>query len=68
MCPGATETAMTALARERRGDDGKVMAGIPMGRRATPEEIAEAAVWLCSESASYVTGHALAVDGGHVAG
>jgi len=67
VCPGATETAMTALARERRGGDGKVMAGIPMARRAAPEEIAEAAVWLCSDGASYVTGHALAVDGGHVA-
>lgn len=67
VCPGATNTAMTALARERRGGDGKVMAGIPMGRRAAPEEIAEAVVWLCSQSASYVTGHALAVDGGHVA-
>jgi NAD(P)-dependent dehydrogenase (short-subunit alcohol dehydrogenase family) len=67
VCPGATDTAMTALARERRGGDGKVMAGIPMARRAAPEEIAEAAVWLCSEGASYVTGHALAIDGGHVA-
>jgi NAD(P)-dependent dehydrogenase (short-subunit alcohol dehydrogenase family) len=67
VCPGATDTAMTALARERRGGDGKTMAGIPMARRAAPEEIAEAVVWLCSQSASYVTGHALAVDGGHVA-
>lgn len=67
VCPGATDTAMTALARERRGGDGKVMAGIPMARRATPEEIAEAVVWLCSQGASYITGHALAVDGGHVA-
>src|SRR4051812_40694662 len=41
VCPGATETAMTALARERRGDDGKLMPGIPMARRAAPEEIAE---------------------------
>ncbi len=67
VCPGATETAMTAMARERRGGDGRVMAGIPMARRAAPEEIAESVVWLCSEGASYVTGHALAVDGGHVA-
>jgi NAD(P)-dependent dehydrogenase (short-subunit alcohol dehydrogenase family) len=67
VCPGATDTAMTAMARERRGGTDKGMPGIPMGRRASPEEIAEAAVWLCSESASYVTGHALAVDGGHVA-
>lgn len=67
VCPGATETAMTAMARERRGDDGKIMPGIPMARRAVPEEIAEAVIWLCSDGASYVTGHAMPVDGGHVA-
>jgi enoyl-[acyl-carrier-protein] reductase (NADH) len=39
----------------------------PMGRMGTPEEIAEATVWLCSKAASFVTGHALAVDGGLVA-
>ena len=31
------------------------------------EEVAEAVVWLCSEAASFVTGHAMAVDGGYVA-
>jgi len=36
----------------------------PMGREATPEEVAEAVVWLCSDSASYVLGHNLVVDGG----
>ena len=39
----------------------------PMGRLGTPEEVAEAVVWLCSDAASFVTGHALAVDGGYVA-
>jgi NAD(P)-dependent dehydrogenase (short-subunit alcohol dehydrogenase family) len=37
------------------------------GRMGTPEEIAEATVWLCSKAASFVTGQALAVDGGLVA-
>jgi NAD(P)-dependent dehydrogenase (short-subunit alcohol dehydrogenase family) len=37
---------------------------IPMRRIGTPGEAAEAAVWLCSEAASYVTGHSLIVDGG----
>lgn len=37
---------------------------VPLGRIGRPEEAAEAAVWLCSEAASYVTGHSMIVDGG----
>jgi NAD(P)-dependent dehydrogenase (short-subunit alcohol dehydrogenase family) len=33
----------------------------------TPEEVAESVLWLCSDAASFVTGHALLVDGGYVA-
>jgi NAD(P)-dependent dehydrogenase (short-subunit alcohol dehydrogenase family) len=36
----------------------------PLGRLATAEEVAAAAIWLCSDAASYVTGIALSVDGG----
>jgi len=39
----------------------------PVGRMGQPEEIAETVVWLCSEAASFVTGHAMAVDGGMTA-
>jgi NAD(P)-dependent dehydrogenase (short-subunit alcohol dehydrogenase family) len=39
----------------------------PIGRLGRPEEIGEAAVWLCSEAASFVVGHAMAVDGGYLA-
>ena len=36
----------------------------PVGRKARPEEIAEAAAWLCSDAASFVTGASISVDGG----
>ena len=36
----------------------------PMRRRGTPDEVAAAVVWLCSDAASYVTGHSMAIDGG----
>ncbi len=41
---------------------------VPVGRLAEPEEVAEAAVWLCTPAASYVIGHTLVVDGGATAG
>jgi NAD(P)-dependent dehydrogenase (short-subunit alcohol dehydrogenase family) len=40
----------------------------PNGRVSTPEEMAEIAVWLCSDRSSYVVGHALVADGGLTAG
>jgi NAD(P)-dependent dehydrogenase (short-subunit alcohol dehydrogenase family) len=39
---------------------------IPMGRIASPEEIAEGALWLCSDASSYTTGHVLAMEGGYL--
>ena len=45
-----------------------VAAGVPLGRVGTARDIADAAVWLCSDAASFVTGTVLAVDGGRLAG
>jgi len=44
--------------------EGQISGMVPLGRIGRPEEAAEAAVWLCSEAASYVTGHSMIVDGG----
>jgi len=43
---------------------GKVVSEEPIGRAGKPEEIADAVIWLCSDAASFVVGHALVVDGG----
>lgn len=68
VCPGTIRTPM--LAGFTGGDEDALEAmgrGAPMRRLGTPEEVAEAVVWLCSDSASFVTGQALAVDGGVLA-
>jgi NAD(P)-dependent dehydrogenase (short-subunit alcohol dehydrogenase family) len=39
----------------------------PMGRIGTPDEVAEAVVWLCSDAASFITGIPLPIDGGTTA-
>jgi NAD(P)-dependent dehydrogenase (short-subunit alcohol dehydrogenase family) len=68
VCPGGVRTNMTAAAeKEAPGFLDRLAKYEPMGRLAEPEEIACAVVWLCSDGASYMTGHALAVDGGFVA-
>ena len=39
----------------------------PIGRMGQPKEVAEAAIWLCSDAASFVTGGSMVVDGGWIA-
>ena len=71
--PGAIDTSMAARALGAvSGGDTEVLTQMisrihPVGRLGTPEEIAEAVVWLCSDAASFVTGHSLSVDGGYSA-
>ena len=68
VCPGGVRTPM--MERTFQQIPGFAEAAValePVGRLAAPEEIAEAVVWLCSDAASFVTGHAMAVDGGWVA-
>ncbi len=66
ICPGAIDTPMLRNAMERRGRDADdVAARLSLFRRfGEPDEIADAALWLCSDASSFTTGHALAVDGG----
>ena len=68
ICPAYTDTAMVQGAIQGNPAMASIMArAIPMGRLGKPEEVAEAVVWLCSDAASFVTGHALVLDGGLVA-
>lgn len=68
VCPGVIRTEM--IERFTGGDpqaEEQLAASEPVGRMGTPEEVAEAVVWLCSDDASFVTGHPLVIDGGMVA-
>jgi len=67
VCPGYIETPMTAAGMEDPERRALMIASEPVGRMGHPEEVAEAVVWLCSEAASFVTGHTMTIDGGYVA-
>ena len=62
IAPGVTRTGMTSAVSD------ELLRTVPLGRIAEPEEIAAAAVWLCSPEASYITGSVLVADGGWLAG
>jgi NAD(P)-dependent dehydrogenase (short-subunit alcohol dehydrogenase family) len=68
VCPGVIQTPMVERITRQHPRAAETMAAAhPIGRTGKPEEIAEAVVWLCSDAAAFVTGHAMAVDGGYVA-
>ncbi len=69
ICPGIIETPMmdrfSGGTHEGRA---RVIAQEPIGRMGKPEEIAAAALWLCSDEAAFVVGHAMVIDGGQTVG
>ncbi|MGD8281854.1 MAG: glucose 1-dehydrogenase [Gemmatimonadota bacterium] len=68
IAPGTTDTPMIAAWKRRDPGVGERLDALtPLGRGAHPSEVAEAAAWLLSDRASYVSGAVLAVDGGMTA-
>lgn len=66
VCPGMTHTPMWDRSITPELTE-QLLENDPIGRLAQPSEIAEAVLWLCSPAASFVNGHAMAVDGGFTA-
>jgi len=67
ICPGFIATDMTAALKEAAGEDAvmeRIKAAVPLQRQGEPEEIADAVLFLASDSAAYITGQVLTVDGG----
>jgi NAD(P)-dependent dehydrogenase (short-subunit alcohol dehydrogenase family) len=64
LCPGLTDTPMLRESLRTRPLTSSIAERIALGRIGTPEELAEAAVWLCSDRSSFATGVGLVVDGG----
>lgn len=67
VCPGVIETPMAAAAQDDESIRDIMIRKHAIGRLGQPEEVAAAVLWLCSPAASFIHGHALAVDGGYVA-
>lgn len=65
ICPGLTDTPMVSGSLPKEIVD-QVLATMPGGKLGRPEDVAAAAIWLCSEDARWVNGQSLVVDGGGV--
>ena len=67
LCAGTMDTPMIKRVRAQNpNEETKQIEDTPLGRQADPKEVAEVAVWLCSNAASFITGHAMSADGGYV--
>jgi NAD(P)-dependent dehydrogenase (short-subunit alcohol dehydrogenase family) len=68
ICPGYIDTPMVRAPMSQVPDlEQQIVARHPIGRLGSVEEIAAAVIWLCSDAASFVTGHAMVADGGYIA-
>ncbi len=68
VCPGVIQTAMIDRFTGGNAEAAAAFTEMePVGRMGKPEEVGEAVVWLCSDAASFVTGHPMVIDGGMVA-
>ncbi len=68
VAPGPVDTGLLHRMVAGHIDVSAIAESVPMGRISRPEEIAGAILWLCSDAASYVTGHTLVADGGLTVG
>ena len=68
ICPGTIGIAITKALWQGNGAMEGLLSHIPMARQGSPEEIANATVFLASDAASYITGAVLPVDGGWTCG
>lgn len=68
LCPGLVMTEMAKrMEKENPSYFKRITDGIPMGRGATPEEIAQKVLWLCRDESSFITGQNIIADGGYLA-
>jgi NAD(P)-dependent dehydrogenase (short-subunit alcohol dehydrogenase family) len=68
IAPGWIATPLTQALRDDPARNAAIVLRTPLGRWGAPEDLAGAAIFLCSPAASFVTGSILAVDGGYLAG